>query len=180
MPWRGPTGSAGWRCSARRRALPGTGVPLPAGVPVLPGIGRLLQRIPSTPKSVVQFCRVVAHEGDTIVAHPGLIDLLVAGNNDAVAARMDGAELRAIMSPFASVAPHGYRPQVRVRADELRRLRAPTLLIWGDRDPFGDAAVARATAEAIPDARLELLPARHGPWLGHPDRIADLVTDFVG
>lgn len=154
-------------------ALPGSQMPLPFRVLVLPGMGRLQQRVPSTPKSVVRFCRHVAHEGETIVAHPELIDLLVASDNDPVAAAADRAELRTI------AAPHGYRSQLRVRTDELRQLGVPTLLIWGDRDPFGDVAVARATAEAIPDARLEVLPAGHGPWLGHPDRIADLVTDFV-
>lgn len=154
-------------------ALPGASMPLPFRVFVMPGVGRLLQRIPSTPKSVVQFARLVAHEGESIVAHPELVDLLVAGDNDPVAAAADRAELRAI------AAPHGYRPQVRVRTDELQQLTVPTLLIWGDRDPFGDPAVARATAEAIPDARLELLPAGHGPWLGHADWIAELVTDFV-
>ncbi|MPZ73739.1 MAG: alpha/beta fold hydrolase [Nitriliruptorales bacterium] len=154
-------------------ALPGASMPLPFRVFVMPGIGRLLQRIPSTSKSVVQFARLVAGEGQTIVDHPEMVDLLVAGDNDPVAAATDRAELRAIAGP------HSYRPHARVRTDELRHLAMPTLLIWGDRDPFGNAAVARATAEAIPDARLELLPAGHGPWLGHPERIAELVTNFV-
>lgn len=154
-------------------ALPGASMPLPFRVFVMPGIGQLLQRIPSTPTSYVWFARLVAGEGDTIVRHPDLIDLLVAGDNDRVAAATNRAEVCAV------AAPHRWRPQARVRTDELRQLRAPTLLMWGDRDPFGDATVARATAEAIPDARLELLPAGHGPWLGHPDRIAEQVTHFV-
>ncbi len=138
-----------------------------------PGIGRLMQRIPSTPKSVVRSARLAAGEGETIGDHPDLVDLLVAGDNDPVAASADRAELRAIAGP------HSWRPPTRVRADELRQLRAPTLLLWGDRDPFGDAAVARARSEAIPDARLGMRPTGHGPWLGHPSRIAELVTDFV-
>jgi len=154
-------------------ALPGTTMPLPFRVLVMPGIGRLLQRIPSTPTSVMQFARLVAGEGETIVDHPELVDLLVAGDNDPVAAVADRGEVRAI------AAPHRWRPGARVSADELRQLAVVTLLLWGDHDPFGDAAVARATARAIPDARLELLPAGHGPWLGHPDRVAELVSEFV-
>lgn len=154
-------------------ALPGTSIPWPLRAFVAPGIGRLLQRIPSTPASVVQFARLVAGEGDTLVRYPELIDLLVAGDNDPPAAATNRAEVCAI------AALHRWRPQARVRADELGQLAAPTLLLWGDRDPFGDATVARATAAAIPDARLELLSAGHGPWLGHPDRVTDLVTDFV-
>lgn len=154
-------------------ALPGASMPLPFRVVLMPGIGRLLQRIPSTPKSVVRFARMVAGEGETIVDHPELVDLLVAGDNDPVAAAADREELRQI------AAPHRWQPHARIQAHELRRLAVPTLLIWGDRDPFGHPAVARATAEAIPDARLELLHAGHGPWLGHAERIAELVTDFV-
>ena len=31
----------------------------------------------------------------------------------------------------------------------------------------------------IPDARLEVLPTGHAPWLGHPAQTAAAVTDFV-
>jgi pimeloyl-ACP methyl ester carboxylesterase len=39
--------------------------------------------------------------------------------------------------------------------------------------------VAEVLTELIPDARLEVLPAGHGPWLGHPERTAGMVADFV-
>ena len=55
----------------------------------------------------------------------------------------------------------------------------PTLLIWGERDPVGSIPVARAVTELIPDARLEVLPTGHGPWLGQPTRTAAMVADFV-
>lgn len=157
-------------------SLPRTRVPLPFRVMVLPGVGALLQRMPSTPKSVTQFARLVG-EGQTVVGDT--LDVLVAAGNDRMAAGTSRDEARAIISPFAIVAPSRFRPQMRVQPEELQRVAAPTLLIWGDRDPVGDATVARATAETIPDARLEVLPAGHGPWLGHADRTADLVTDFV-
>jgi pimeloyl-ACP methyl ester carboxylesterase len=53
------------------------------------------------------------------------------------------------------------------------------VLIWGDRDPVGAAGVAQAAARLIPDAQLELLPAGHVPYLGHPQRVAELVSSFV-
>jgi pimeloyl-ACP methyl ester carboxylesterase len=53
------------------------------------------------------------------------------------------------------------------------------LLIWGDHDPVGGVDVAQATASLIPDAQLEVLPAGHVPYLGHPQRVADLVSEFV-
>ena len=31
----------------------------------------------------------------------------------------------------------------------------------------------------IPDARLEVLPTGHAPWLGQPAQTAAAITDFV-
>ena len=39
--------------------------------------------------------------------------------------------------------------------------------------------VACEVAELIPDVELEVLPAGHAPWLGHPPRTAALVAAFV-
>lgn len=153
--------------------LPGTRVPLPLRLISTPKLGELLTRkMPSTPKTVVQHMAGMG-EKETIVNYPGQIEVLVAAGHDQLAAAVSLAELRAVISPF------GYRRTTKILRDELRRLTVPTLLIWGDHDPVGGAQVARATAGAIPDARLELLPAGHGPWLGHPDRTATLVTNFV-
>ena len=52
-------------------------------------------------------------------------------------------------------------------------------MIWGDRDPMVQVADARAVAELIPDARLEVLPAGHVPQLGNPERVAQLVEGFT-
>jgi len=90
-----------------------------------------------------------------------------------VASRVNLAELRAVLSPF------GYRRELRLRPDELGRLTMPTLLVWGEHDPVGGAKVAQAAADRIPGAHLELLPAGHGPWLGHPDRTVDMVANFI-
>ena len=62
----------------------------------------------------------------------------------------------------------GFRRSALVRAEELRRVRAPTLLIWGDRDPVGTVEAARVTAELIPQAQLEVLPGGHVPYLWEP------------
>jgi len=43
------------------------------------------------------------------------------------------------------------------RTAHLRRLRVPTVVIHGDRDPLVRPAAGRATARAIPDARLRMV-----------------------
>lgn len=153
--------------------LPATRVPTPLRVMAAPKVGEFLQRLmPSTSKTVVQMMGFMG-EKETIADYPDQVNALVAGGNDPVASRANLAELRAVAGPF------GFRRRLRLHADELRRLPVPTLLVWGGHDPMGGAKVAQATADLIPDARLELLPAGHGPWLGHPDRTADLIASFV-
>ncbi len=55
----------------------------------------------------------------------------------------------------------------------------PTLLIWGEREPHGGTAVARELTGLIPNARLQVLPTGHVPWLGWPAQTAAIVLDFI-
>jgi pimeloyl-ACP methyl ester carboxylesterase len=138
-----------------------------------PVIGHVLARVlKPNAKMVVRLMSSVG-ERDTIVRYPDLIESLVAAGRDPIASRANLAELRAGMSPL------GFRPSVRVSPDDLRRLTIPTLLVWGDNDPVGAVEVAQATASLIPHARLEVLPGGHVPWLGNPDRVAQLLSNFV-
>ena len=152
--------------------LPGTRCPAPLRLMATPGLGPMMARlVKPTRTSLVRLLSSVG-EGDTIVRHPDLIDALVAGGNDRVAVAADLAELRAWIQPF------GFRRAMRFQPAELTGLSVPTLLIWGDHDPIGTVDAARAAAGLIPGARLELVPAGHVPQLGHPQRVADLVSTF--
>ena len=63
--------------------------------------------------------------------------------------------------------------------DRLRALRAPTLVIQGERDPFPSEA-ARAVAQLLTDARFALVPdAGHMPFWEAPERFFDLVVSFL-
>jgi pimeloyl-ACP methyl ester carboxylesterase len=160
-------------------ALPGTHCPLPMRPMATPGVGALLSRLaPPSPKSVLRFADFMG-ERETLARHPDLVDLFVATGRDRAADRVGRAEIRALASPFALLSPSGFRRRARVRSDELRRLSMPTLVIWGEREPLGDVSVARSITELIPDARLEVLPAGHAPWLGDPARTAGAIMEFV-
>lgn len=159
--------------------LPGTRAPLPYRMMATPGMGELLQRFARpTPKSVLQFAGFMG-EDETLPNYPDLIDLLVASGREPLAARTDLAECRAIVSPFALLSRSGFRRRMRVRPTELRQLTVPTLLVWGRNEPVGGVQIAKAVSELIPRSQLETLPAGHAPWLGHPRRVAELVTTFV-
>jgi pimeloyl-ACP methyl ester carboxylesterase len=153
--------------------LPGTRVPPPLRVMATSVVGELLERLTKpSPKLVVRMMTSMG-EKDTIINYPDQIEALVAAGNDPVVSEVNLAELRAAISPF------GFRRPLRVQPDELRQLTVPTLLVWGDHDPIGAVKVAEATANLLPNAQLEVLPAGHGPWLGNPDRTAELVSSFV-
>lgn len=153
--------------------LPGTRPPVPLRVTAAPLVGDLLNRVVKPNRKLLLRLMASMGEEDTIVHYPELIESLVAAARDPIASAANLAELRAIISPL------GFRPSARMDPDELRRLNVPTLLIWGDHDPVGAVEVARETARLIPRARLELLPAGHVPYLGHPQRVAELLTMFI-
>jgi pimeloyl-ACP methyl ester carboxylesterase len=153
--------------------LPGTRCPAPLRLMATPVLGTLLARLAKpTPRSLVRLLSSVG-EAETIVRYPELIEALVAGGNDPVAAAADLAELRALIQPL------GFRRSMRFQPAELQAMRVPTLLIWGDHDPVGSVDVAQVAARLIPNGRLEVLAAGHVPQLGHPERVAGLVSGFV-
>jgi pimeloyl-ACP methyl ester carboxylesterase len=113
-------------------------------------------------------------EGDTILRHPDLFDSLLDAARDPVAVTATQprrtvagrvvAEFQSLVSPF------GARSATRIRPNDLRRLTAPVLMIWGDHDPVVSVSHAQAAAKWIPDARLEVLPA---------GRVGQLLDEFA-
>jgi pimeloyl-ACP methyl ester carboxylesterase len=153
--------------------LPGTRAPAPLRLMATPGIGSVLARVAKPDARAVVRLMASMGERDTIVRHPDLIDALVASGNDRVATTTNLAELRAVIAPF------GFRREFRVTPDELRQVAVPALVIWGDSDPVGSTGAAEETARLIPGASLEVLSAGHVPYLGHPERVAELLTGFA-
>jgi pimeloyl-ACP methyl ester carboxylesterase len=63
---------------------------------------------------------------------------------------------------------------------ELAAVRAPTLLLWGERDALVPAAHAAAYAAGIPHARVELIPgAAHVPMVERPAETAEALLRFL-
>jgi pimeloyl-ACP methyl ester carboxylesterase len=62
---------------------------------------------------------------------------------------------------------------------ELRRLIVSVLMIWGDEDPYGGPEIGRRACGLMRDARLEIIPGRHTPFLDDPQRCSDLIVDLV-
>ncbi len=84
----------------------------------------------------------------------------------------------------ADVRPESLRAQLLVMAeadqrDLLPRIAVPTLLIWGELDARSSLAVARQFEEAIPDAKLTVIPgAGHVSNLERPAQFNETVREF--
>ncbi len=156
--------------------------PLSPGTRVPPPLLKLAYPDPAAPprqmsppsRETVVGSMAMMGEGETIIDYPEQIEALIAAGHDRVAANANVSELR------ATLAPSGWSPELEIGPEELRGISVPTMLIWGERDPLGGLDVARGVASELPDARLELLPTGHAPWLGDPGRAAGLLNDFLG
>jgi pimeloyl-ACP methyl ester carboxylesterase len=153
--------------------LPGGHLPLPIRLMATPVLGDVMTRAVKPGRRMLLRMMASVGEADTITRHPDLLESLIAGARDPLAVAANRAELRALISPL------GYRPATRIRPEDLRQVSVPTLMVWGDHDPVVPIEAARAAAQLIPDARLEVLPAGHVPQLGHSQHVAELLTAFA-
>lgn len=94
---------------------------------------------------------------------------------DAILECLDRGTSRAILSLYRSAPP-----------DELTRLgeglggiRAPALVVWGERDRYLPARFGRDYAAALPNSELLELPGLgHWPWVEDPD-VVDRIVGFL-
>jgi 2-hydroxy-6-oxonona-2,4-dienedioate hydrolase len=59
------------------------------------------------------------------------------------------------------------------------RIAVPTLILSCEDDLFGTAATARLLADRIPGAELTIFPTGGHIWLGHDNKVADRIAQFV-
>ncbi|MEV7865623.1 alpha/beta fold hydrolase [Streptomyces sp. NPDC088124] len=64
--------------------------------------------------------------------------------------------------------------------EQLGRITAPTLIVWGAQNPFGDVPEAHALNRGIPGSKLEIFAeCGHWPQHEHADRFNALHLDFL-
>jgi pimeloyl-ACP methyl ester carboxylesterase len=92
--------------------------------------------------------------------------------------------VEAILRPGALTAGiNYYRALFRYGLRTMRRLRridAPVLVIWGERDPYIGRELADPPHDWVPNVRVERLPnASHWVQNDQPQRVNELLTDFL-
>ena len=73
-----------------------------------------------------------------------------------------------------------YRAATRVQRPRTRTVEAPTLVIWGERDPHLGIHNLEGLEEYVPDLRVERI-AEAGHWVpaDAPERVSELMTGFL-
>lgn len=61
----------------------------------------------------------------------------------------------------------------------LGRIAAPTLIVWGRKDPVLPLRIGRSAAEQIPGAELVVLEAGHAPQVSDPDSFTEHLLPFL-
>ncbi|MCW3016842.1 MAG: alpha/beta hydrolase [Solirubrobacterales bacterium] len=93
-----------------------------------------------------------------------------------VVAHFDQGTQRAILRLYRSADPD----VLAAAGADLGTLTCPTLVVWGEQDPYIPASFADAYAAAIPGAQQLRLPdGGHWPWLDRPD-LVETVAAFLG
>lgn len=141
----------------------------------LPVLGRVVARLPPPPNAAATrraMAKVLGRHALQCTPD-AFFDVVRAGM------RMPG--WRQAMSTHLNLAFRAghQRPENVLAEEELSRIRAPVLLIWGDADVYGKPSLAEPALRLIPNARLEVLPAGHAPFLDYPERCAALIKEVI-
>ncbi len=74
---------------------------------------------------------------------------------------------------------HADPDRLALAGGDLGKLSCPSLVLWGERDPYLPTRFAEAYAAVLPDSELEIVPgAGHWPWIDDA-RCLDRIHDFV-
>jgi pimeloyl-ACP methyl ester carboxylesterase len=95
---------------------------------------------------------------------------------DLIHRHYDRGTKRAVLALYRDADPEKFAPL----AEGLKTLTGPSLVVWGDADPFIQRRFADSMSAAFGGTgRVEHLPdAGHWPWLDRPD-VVDTVCDFL-
>jgi len=73
----------------------------------------------------------------------------------------------------------GNRPETRLTAKQLAQIEQPTLVFWGENDPFGRVEIGERMVEVMPNAELHVVGGGHAPWVTQSERIGPIATRFL-
>lgn len=132
----------------------------------VPPIEELIAIVDTLPDPVpLEFARMFQIDATHVPVPPEMIDVMAAGS-----AQVPARVWRAVLHGLMADDPAGY----------LSGIRAPTLIIAGDRDAIWGPADQAVLKAAIPGAELRMYrETGHSPHWERPERFADDLTAFL-
>jgi epoxide hydrolase 4 len=73
-----------------------------------------------------------------------------------------------------------YRASARHRVPRARRIGVPTMVVWGERDPFLKTSVLDGLEEWVEDLTIHRFSAGHWLQIEEPERVNDSLVGFFG
>ena len=150
---------------------PSESVPFSARIAGVPGIRTLMPHVPMTRGMIT---RALRQFGLGRAIDSGAFDDDMIGWVHALFRYTDTMVNDTRSSPAVVTPIKGHNDNLLLTDELLARLTMPVLFLWGEDDPNGGAAAARAFAPRLPNAELVIVPgAEHAPWI---DDLATCVT----
>ena len=92
--------------------------------------------------------------------------------------QLEVSENSQIMAQLLCWKPYMHNPKL---VHRLRRVKAPTLIVWGRQDRLVPLAHGEAYCKAINGARLKVIErCGHAPQLERPAELAEMLKEFLG
>jgi pimeloyl-[acyl-carrier protein] methyl ester esterase len=136
-----------------------------------PGVRAVVRRVP-VPKSPKAMRRASL---DAMGRHA--VDRMPDAYFDLVRATMLMPGWRTAMYTHLNLALRSGRPRPEnlFTDAELASIEVPVRLVFGDADVYGGPEVGERAVKLMPDARLDVIPGGHAPFLDDPERCAELI-----
>src|SRR5215212_9102964 len=132
-----------------------------------PGLGPLMLWMPM-PQPAYRRILAGTMGQDAVRAYPDLVRATYRATHRSGYATTVSSELREL---FRGV--DAQPPQYVLRDDELRDIKGPVLVLWGEGDTgFQATAEAEARTALMPHGRSEVMAGEHSPWLDDPEACA--------
>jgi pimeloyl-ACP methyl ester carboxylesterase len=161
--------------------VPAVGLPGMRGDPAFtalstPGLRQLVARIGSPSVAVTRrsLARGAIGPHAAELAPDGFFDVVHEGM------RQPGFRTAMLSHMWLAMRFGRPRPENFLSDAELQQIAAPVLVVWGDDDPYGSPEIGRRAAALMPNAHLEVIPARHAPFLDDPQRCGALINQLLG
>lgn len=137
--------------------------------------------VPNTPFTKA-FCRLMGNEPVTRRVLPRFIPAYMkpqtASDHHIVARAVARARTDEGVRTAASMWRSFSTPEYDLRG-RAHRITAPTLIVWGDRDPTLSLRIGKATRQAIPGSLLQVLHTGHVVFSSDPTGFLNVVQPFL-